>query len=329
LTGAEASALGLPSSETEGIAFELVSPPPPFVLSGTTAFRTAIDMLSVVKHMGIQAGPSCGFHVHVNLKGSAHGSKFSRKQVAYLFTAYAEYQFAINEMLTPGRIGNKYASSLFLGNCKPLSGSDKVVNNRCGYYRRLFNQLHAWVKKGSSMNSKSDKEFCNYILRMPEESKPCDKHYPKVRYSQFNLVPVDKYGTVEFRGHSATHDIERIMRWVQFCIGFVERFGKGGGGATGTKHFFDESADKDYKDLQRVQQTATMKSLFAQISKGRSHQARKWRQTDFLSYYGGRKWEQGDKHCQPSGPAPTIKPKCNEYTAKKHRFLACGGFGGC
>lgn len=317
LTGSEASSLGASSGETSGVSFEVTSPAPPNVLSGSTGFRAAIDVLMVLRSMGIQAGPTCGLHVHVNVRGRAKGSKLTRKQIAYVWAAYARYQFSIHEMLSPSRVPTRYARSLFLNG---------------GENRNIFEQLHKWVRGGSANSGKSDKEFCNYVLG-GGRSRPCEQRRPNVRYSQVNLVPVSKYGTIEFRGHSATYDTERVMRWVSFLVGFVERFGKGGGSANGmSKYFGSSSSSSDYFKLQKAQQTHTMKGLYKQLELGRPGQARKWRQTDFLSYYGHgssgtRKWERGDRHCNPGhGGANTVRASCSNGGGGRGGGGGGGGF---
>lgn len=316
LTLGEARSLGASSDESRGVGFTISSPDRPNELSGIDGFKSVVDTLTVLKNMGIQAGPTQGMYVHVNLRGDASGRKFSRRQIAYVWAAYAKWQFAINEMLSPSQVPNRFAQSLFLGNCKAITRGDSTKNS-CGRTRRIFERLHHWLKKGKLMDSKSDKEFCNYILNMPDDRTPCDRPYPKVRHQQVNLASISKFGTMEFRAHSATYDAERVMRWIQFLIGFVERFGKAGASATGMKEFFSSTAAVDYKTLQRAQQSATLKDLFIQLQRGRPGQARKWRSEDFVTYYGHRKWEKtSDKHCFPTTVAAReVFPTCDGYSS--------------
>jgi len=303
-------------AETRGVAFEVTSPGPPNVLSGIDGFKAAVDMLTTLKSMGIQAGPSQGMHVHVNVRGNAPGSRLSRRQIAYVWIAYARWQHAINEMLSPSRVPSKYADGLFLGRCSAITFGD-FTKDQCGRTRRIFEHLHTWLERGSAWDHRDDGEFCNYILGMPGDHRPCDKRFPKVRYQQINLVPIKKFGTIEFRGHSATYDAERVMRWVQFVVAFVERFGKAGGATTGMKGFFDSTASADYNKLQTAQQQSTSKSLLLQLKSGCLAQARKWRSPDFLSYYGDRRWETRDRQCSPSTPASKVSQTCNSYPTYK------------
>merc|ERR1719161_283966 len=102
--------------ESSGEGFELVSPGPPHVLAGHRGFRSVAETFTVLRQMGIQAGPSSGMHVHVNVASTkAPGSTLSFKQVAYVWAAYVKYQLVLDEFLSPGRHGNHYAKRMFLG----------------------------------------------------------------------------------------------------------------------------------------------------------------------------------------------------------------------
>jgi hypothetical protein len=93
-----------------------------------------------------------------------------------------------------------------------------------------------------------------------------------------------KYGTMEFRAHSGTYSRGRVLRWIQFIVAFVERFGLGGGAKTKMNRYFTSgSAAADYRKLQRAQQSATSDELFKEL-KGLIS-------TDSKAYYQQRKWE--------------------------------------
>jgi len=132
------------------------------------------------------------------------------------------------------------------------------------------------------------------------------------RRFHLNLAALDRYGTVEFRAHSATYDEERFAHWLQFTIAFVETFGKSGGTYTGMKSFFQsQSADTDYRKLQRAQQTATRTELFRLLGSKVDASTE--------NYYKLRKWEQirdqqgklvEDETCHPSGQPGIIHSSC-------------------
>lgn len=130
LTEREVNALGLGADETAGTPFEVTAPGPPHVLSGASGFRSSMLMMEALKIMGIQAGPSQGMHVHVNvLSDRAPGAKLTTTQVAHVWAAYAKYQLVIDEFLSPSRPGNNYANRLFLGNCTAASHNAQCSTN--------------------------------------------------------------------------------------------------------------------------------------------------------------------------------------------------------
>jgi len=47
-------------------------------------------------------------------------------------------------------------------------------------------------------------------------------HRPDERYLMVNSHCFQKYGTVEFRGHSGTLNYNKVKRWVLFCARLVE-----------------------------------------------------------------------------------------------------------
>jgi len=251
ITAAEAKEVGAGDKEMRGKGFEIVSPGPPNVPSGADGWRQVLEAMSVLKHIGIQTGPEPGLHIHVNaLKESVAGKKLTQRQIAYVWAAYAKYQLVINEMLSPVRIGSKHCRELFLDNAK---GSANRV---------FFNHMHNWLRTGRGGP---------FWGGMP-------------RGSALNYHALGKYGTIEFRQGSPTIDEERMGRWLQFVVAFVERFGMGGGGATGMREFFSAgSADADYKKLQLEQQKATMADLFHQLGSNVDRDSEK--------YFSLRKWE--------------------------------------
>lgn len=132
--------------------------------------------------------------------------------------------------------------------------------------------------------------LCNDVMRLPGMSNyPCAERYPMQRYYQVNMVPLRKYGTLEFRAHSGTYDHERIARWVQFLIAFVEHFG--GEGTASTKHFFSApSWEAGYERLATAQRSATIEDLFKELE-GKID-------SGTAKFYMTRAWENGSRACK-------------------------------
>jgi hypothetical protein len=133
-------------------------------------------------------------------------------------------------------------------------------------------------------------DFCNDVLRLNNVRDPCKLGYPHQRYFQLNLVPISKYGTIEFRAHSATYDDTRVVRWVQFLLAFVEYFSHGKGYQEVSPYVTGYRSDKDaYSALQQAQRKATTKELFDKLKDSLD--------TDAGEYYKNRLWEEEDDMC--------------------------------
>lgn len=306
LSRQEVEALGASADESSGEAFEVTSPAPPFVLSGQSGFDSAIIMLGLLRDMGVQAGPSQGMHVHINvLSPNAPGVKLTLMQVAAVWAAYAKYQLVIDELLSPSRPGNMFAARLYFGNCPAKTYDHRnCLQDPCGCTRRFFTQMHetlkqSWTRLEATRESALD--FCDAVLRLPgETSTPCADKYPHQRYFQLNLAQLPRHGTIEFRAHSATYDAERVMRWVQFLVGFVEYYARGPGFAT-MQPFLDRvDSDLAYKSLRSAQKMATFEELFTELGNNVYQ--------DTGDFFKARSWEVGDAGCLPKGQAEVVKP---------------------
>jgi len=138
-------------------------------------------------------------------------------------------------------------------------------------------------------------DFCNAALSTPHLSNPCNHRYPDQRYYALNLIPLGRLGTVEFRAHSSTYDPERVMRWVQFVVAFVEHFGAGAPEAASP--FLDVSAEEGLKALAQAQRMATVDELFLSLDGKLS--------PDTKTFYKARAWEKNAPGCDVDGP-PTL-----------------------
>merc|ERR1712048_1154147 len=166
--------------------------------------------------------------------------------------------------------------------------------------RLFFNQMHDYVRQKEG-SWKDKKEFCNYVLHMPGAPNPCEQKYPHQRYFQLNLVPLHKFGTIEFRAHSSTYDPERIFRSGQLMVAFVEHFGLGKG-AQSMAQFFSGDSDADYAKLAGAQRMATAKDLFLELQ-GQVDAGSE-------SFFSARAWEEGDTFCNPDIEPSVVQPSC-------------------
>jgi len=319
----EANEAGASYDETAGTPFEIVSPP----LSGRNGWQSTTEVLGLMRFVGVQAGPSSGIHVHINVIGDppgvSSGRKLSIRGITNVWAAYAKYQHVINDMLSPGRQDNHYSKSLYLGDCdvssEPPPGKD--AKTWYGHYphkfvRRIFRNMfehRARLGKNTPTSHDAATEMCNEILRVPGDPNPCSsKRYPWQRYYQVNLIPLSKYGTLEFRGHSATYDQERVARWIQFLVAFVEYYGatkKPGSqdrvpGADEMNRYFSRSSwEEGFRELARDQQIATREELWQKLGN----------KVDGASeaFFKDRRWEKGDRICEKV--SRDVLPRVQEF----------------
>lgn len=310
-------------SETRGVGFELKSRPPPHALAGSAGVQAVEEVLRVLTHLGVQAGPSSGLHVHVDVgKPGAWRRKesdLSLWQIAQVYVQYAKWQLVIDEMLTDSRIGNSYARELLVAAPRvfDLKKGKGEVQSSNEYFKPFFWRLWTWfsvreerpatVPRGLRVND-DDAEyvlglnpsgFCRWVTagrpeRVPEwqqlvgweSDNPCEDRYPDERHQQVNLAVLDRLGTIEFRAFPATNDGQRARRWVEFVLRFVETM-------KDEQEFFSRSPAEDLFALTNAQKLASLKQLEAKLGVDMSY----WRQ---------RSWLKGPA-CEPHGP-PAAEP---------------------
>eukprot|EP00930_Biecheleria_cincta_P099532 TRINITY_DN9115_c1_g1_i1.p1 TRINITY_DN9115_c1_g1~~TRINITY_DN9115_c1_g1_i1.p1 ORF type:complete len:652 (-),score=103.99 TRINITY_DN9115_c1_g1_i1:74-1939(-) len=287
------------SNHAGGIPFELISP----VLSGMRGLRSTVEVMVALRELGIQAGPSSGMHVHVNAgkpwNGDAKasmGSHLSAKQILNVWAHYARFQLVINEMLQDSRIGNSYAYPLLFtthstvtrnrggrGNLS-FAESQYKFSQAAQAVRQIYANLQAYVQAEGGRDPLGkpvlrNQSFCDAALQdvYRGTQNPCSRRYPRARYFQVNLAPLNRLGTLEFRGFPATNDPERALRWILFVLRFVE-------------HFKDDSrfVGKDAEVLEFAQLEASHEDLETELN------------TD-LAFFRERSWI--------TGPACEQEPK--------------------
>ena len=110
-----------------------------------------------------------------------------RKQIMRVYNFYNKYEKAINLMFTKKRIENRY--------CRPVSRIIDKVNN-CDTKHELLRDIAGKGRGG---------------------------YYNNCRYYTVNLRSYLYYGTIEFRQHNGTINIDEIASWIAFTHKIVER----------------------------------------------------------------------------------------------------------
>lgn len=164
-------------------AYELVSP----ILSGEAglaAVRTASETLSAV---GAIVNRTCGFHVHVGVRGWADNAPRFFRQLARLYKSNHDY---IAQVLSPSRrAGNMY--------CSDFPRWDDAALDRARTVRDVLD-----ITSGHRRRSAYDTAHGG-------------------RYYKLNLNSYFRHGTVEFRQHQGTLDATKAEMWVRFCLKMV------------------------------------------------------------------------------------------------------------
>jgi len=196
-----------------GRGFELVSP----ILRGANGRRRLATVMNQINDVirddingrlvkalggvcrlapGVQPTPGsyvnkqCGYHVHVDLTGI----KFAG--VRRICQNWAKYEDAIDLFLPRSRRGNanRFCRSVRY-NAFLDPGTNKEVNDYIG-----------------ACEDKDELMAC--INPFTSEDDPG-------RYYKLNLR-TGKKNTIEFRAHSGTTDTEKLKRWINFVVAFVE-----------------------------------------------------------------------------------------------------------
>ena len=152
----------------------------------------------------------CGYHVHVDLTGINFAG------VRRICQNWAKYEDAIDLFLPPSRRGNanRFCRSV-RHNAFLDPGTNKEVNDYIG-----------------ACEDKDELMAC--INPFTSEDDPG-------RYYKLNLR-TGKKNTIEFRAHSGTTDTEKLKRWINFVVAFVENSARD----PAPKSFYDDR-DAEYK----------------------------------------------------------------------------------
>lgn len=331
LKEAEARQLGSssPSSETSGVAFELVSAPPPHALTGATGIQSAFEVVSLLHAMGVQAGPTQGMHVHVNVgkpgqsqtPGAGAGRSLSMAEIGNVYAHFARYTHVTDEMLQDSRVNNRWSKGLHFheqivnvaetgyGGAPQIQSGLTRTSGGSRDVPKFFKRIHKWVK--GAVGRQDDSKFCNwvnggYLSGYSGEnydsypSQPCDQRYPNERYHNINLIVLNRYGTIEFRAFPASSDAQRVTSWIRFVLKFVDSFKD--------RHEFLRDGHDDPEvaalELEHAQTAASLEGLAQEVGMS----------AEDLQLWKRKPWEQGPA-CQVGG-ASALELGAGELSAE-------------
>lgn len=170
--------------------FEVVSP----ILESDNAGHMA-DVKKVCDALvtsGCTVDRSCGFHVHCDASGiTPAGFKT-------LVKVFAKFEPVMDSFMPASRRNNHYCASILRAVAPgAISASDPN-------FPVILQQFFQRVDRCRDLRGM-------YSMLMAS------------RYFKLNLDAFWKHGTVEFRQHSGTTDAAKVLNWIEFCTGMVDR----------------------------------------------------------------------------------------------------------
>ena len=154
------------------------------ILKGNNGLEEMQKVLSIVNNFDPQVNSSCGFHVHWGV------SDWTLPNFRNLCARYIKFERVIDTFMPPSRRGNNahYCQGFRESFCQKM--------NTAKWWNRWRN-----VTTISGLASKLGHG----------------------RYHKLNLQSFWSHGTVEFRHHSGTFEIEKATNWVCFTNAMVEQ----------------------------------------------------------------------------------------------------------
>lgn len=167
-----------------GNSVELVSP----ILSGIAGLREVAKVVKLVAALGAKVNKSCGFHVHVDAQDLSAQTMFN------VYRRYALHESQIDTFMVPSRRAS--------------------VNNFCRSTTAFLGQL---------AEANHDSATCSTIASIMEDERWVNGiGYIGGRYNKVNLCAFLRHGTIEFRHHAGTMNVNKVINWIAFCVNFVE-----------------------------------------------------------------------------------------------------------
>ena len=165
---------------------EIVSRP----LRGNDGLIEVENVVRILNDVGCEVNKKCGLHVHVE------ASRIQVAQLRNIAFAWVAYEHIIESLIPPSR---RHTSERMY--CRSIIGHADGSE----IYRRdrMFDRLHDSYDKG----------------RISRVMNPGNN-----RFFKLNFQSLERHGTLEFRYHSGTCNVEKILNHIKFCISFVDYF---------------------------------------------------------------------------------------------------------
>jgi hypothetical protein len=146
----------------------------------TAALDVLSDFLDKYRKNGkpVQVSERCSVHIHLDVR------EIEEPQLINLILIYMFFERLLFHYINPTRSKNNY--------CRPLTDS---------VFKYTLNKLKSQNSSGYSLSS---------IIQFVKME--CDK------YSALNILPITKYGSVEFRHHHGTTNMSDVKDWINIIL---------------------------------------------------------------------------------------------------------------
>ncbi len=156
------------------------------VLSGEEGIAELRRVMNALEGAGCKVRVDCGFHLHVG------ASDYKLRELRNIAKCFVKFENFFDHIMPASRRAdaNRY-----------------VLSNRSRYGG--YTDLAA----NAAMDAFARARSIPALISANQNS----------RYFKLNLVPLTKYGTIEFRQHSGTVNADKAENWVRLILSFVEQ----------------------------------------------------------------------------------------------------------
>lgn len=155
------------------------------ILSGVEGLRQVAKVVRILSDAGAKVNKSCGFHVHVD------ANDLPSNVLLNVYRRYALHESMIDTFMVKSRRAN---------------------NNE--YCKSTRNLLDRTVNVAKNMDPSEVAELM--------DERCIGGRWSGGRYNKVNLCAYLRHGTIEFRHHGGTMNVDKVLSWVMFCVNFVE-----------------------------------------------------------------------------------------------------------
>lgn len=170
--------------------FEVVSP----ILRGPEGLAQVRTVMDALKAAGAKVNKSTGVHVHIG------AADFSVQEVRNIAKNYVLFEDFFDAIMPPSR---------------RASNNVYIRSNRAAAFGGYDN--------AAALRGCAKLDTCNTVDEIIAAICPHASRTGNGRYHKLNLVSMWVHGTIEFRQHSGTMDADKVVKWIELLMQFVNR----------------------------------------------------------------------------------------------------------